>query len=96
MIVAELVGLCVLVALSLALNYSTHTYFKRRLDEQDKAEEGRRLALYKQQKATQRTTAQSDRAVRKLADETRHLKDEAELALRRIDRHISDQKRGMV
>lgn len=69
------------------------SFFEDRLRAQDEAEEGRRVALYKQQKATARAVAQSDRAVRKLADETRHLKDEAELALHRIDRHISDQKR---
>jgi putative ubiquitin-RnfH superfamily antitoxin RatB of RatAB toxin-antitoxin module len=68
--------------------------FSDRLRAQDEAEEGRRVALYKQQKQTSKAVAQSDRAGRKLADETRHLKGEVELALSRIDRHMSDQKQG--
>jgi hypothetical protein len=95
------VAIFALEALGIAVMLLVHRYnlkglasfFEDRLRAQDEAEEGRRVALYKQQKATARAVAQSDRAVRKLADETRHLKDEAELALHRIDRHISDQKR---
>lgn len=68
------------------------TFFQDRLNAQDEAEQGRQLATYKMAKANERRVAQSDKAVRKLADETRHLKDETALALTRIDRHMSDQK----
>lgn len=70
------------------------SFFEDRLRAQDEAEEGRRVALYKQQKASERTVQRSDTAVRKLADQTRSLQDDARQALKKVDRFVSDQKRG--
>lgn len=93
----------VLYAVAVAGMVVTHVLVLRRMEakitarriELDELDAGRQKVIYKQQKAMARTVAGSERAVQKLADQTRHLKDEAELALRRIDRHISDQKRGV-
>lgn len=69
------------------------SFFEDRLKAQDEAEEARRLALYKQQKASERTVARSDAAVRKIADRTRGLQDEVARAVRRVDRLADDMKR---
>lgn len=52
------------------------TTFERRLVEQDALEEQRRVALYKQRKATNRMVAKRDEAVRRMADDTQALRDE--------------------
>lgn len=70
------------------------SFFEDRLRAQDDAEEGRRVALYKQQKATAKAVAQSDSAVRKMVDQTRTLQEESTHALKRVDRFVSDQKAG--
>lgn len=66
--------------------------FAERLREQDEAEEGRRVALYKQQKQMHRTVTASDRAVRKLADETRSLHENTRLLHERTDQHFADPR----
>lgn len=93
MIVAELVTLAlILLASALSIRRVEKT-FTERLAKQDEIEEGRRVALYKQQKASERNIARSDAAVRKIADRTRGLQDEVQRAVRRIDRLADDQKR---
>lgn len=63
--------------------------FERRLAEQDALEEGRRVALYKQQKESQRVIAQQQRALEILANQSRALHDEARLAHQRVDQHFA-------
>jgi hypothetical protein len=79
-----------------ASNATEHvaSVFERRLAEQDASEEGRRVALYKQQKDMHRTVAASDKAVRRMVDETRHLQEETRLAHERTDRLAADLKKA--
>jgi hypothetical protein len=95
MVAAEFVGLLVLVAVSAFLMRRQARMFEDRLRAQDATEEARRVALYKQQKATATAVAQSDRAVRKLSDAARHLHEETRLAHERTDALASDVKRKM-
>lgn len=93
MIVAELVTLVAILAASWFSVRRVEKLFAERLAQQDAAEEARRVALYKQQKASERNIARSDAAVRKIADRTRSLQDEVQRTVRRIDRLADDQKR---
>lgn len=65
--------------------------FERRLAEQDAAEEGRRQAIYKQQKEMHRAIAVSDRAVRKMADHSSALRDEAIAIQQRMDARLREE-----
>lgn len=94
MIVAEFVALAVILLVAVLSIRGVERTFKERLRAQDESEQARQVALYKQQKATAKTVAQSDRAVRRLADETRALKDDAQQALRKVDRFVSDHNKG--
>lgn len=94
MIVAELVTLAAILLTAVLSIRKVEKTFAARLEAQDEAEAGRQVALYKQQKATARAVAQSDKAVRRLADETRSLQGESAQALRKVDRFVSDQKTG--
>ena len=89
MLVAELLGLAVLVAAHVASMRRQAKFFEDRVKAQDEAEEGRRVALYRQQKAAQRAVSQSDRAVRKMVDQTRSLHDSIRLQHERVDRHFA-------
>jgi hypothetical protein len=93
-IVAELVTLAAILLTAVLSIRKVEKTFAARLKAQDEAEAGRQVALYKQQKATARAVAQSDKAVRRLADETRSLQGESAQALRKVDRFVSDQKTG--
>lgn len=86
----EVLGLVVMVVAHVVLQRRSAAFFEARVREQDEAEEGRRVAIYKQQKATERNVAKSDAAVRKLADRTRYLQEEAENAQRRAESFFSD------
>jgi len=90
----EIVALVVIVAVSRHLMRKQAEFFEDRVRAQDEAEEGRRLALYKQQKEQQRITARSDKAVRQMSDQVRHLHEDARLLHQRVDRHFHDQNRG--
>lgn len=90
MIVAELVVLAVILAAAVLAIRRVEKTFVTRLGAQDEAEEGRRVALYKQQKATARTVAQTDKAARRLMDQTRQVQADAQQALRKVDRHVSE------
>lgn len=71
---------------------ASQAFFEARLREQDEAKQATDLALYKQQKAMARTVAQSDRAVRKLADQTRALQEDTRLTHQRTDALARDVK----
>lgn len=86
LLAAELVALVALVV--------THVVLQRRLTRLFERDEARRVALYKQQKASERTVQQSDRAVRKMVDQMRHLHDDARQLHGRVDRHVSNLKKG--
>jgi len=90
--IVAVAAIVVMLALHYYLQRRLALWFTARQEKQDQAEEDRRVALYKQQKATAKTVAQSDRAVRKLADETRHLHDETRLAQQRTDALARDVK----
>lgn len=64
----------------------------RRVRAQDHVEEQRRIALYKQQKATAKAVAQTDSATRKLVDQTRGAHEDARLLLERAEQHFSDPR----
>lgn len=64
-------------------------FFRDRLAEQDKADEGRRQAVYRQQKASQTVIAQQQRALEVLANESRAMHEEARLAYQRVDAHFA-------
>lgn len=55
----------------------------------DEADEGRRQAVYQQQKASQTTIAQQQRALEVLANEARALAEEARLVHGRVDAHFA-------
>ncbi len=93
-LIVEILALIAMVLVHRRQLKGLSSFFEDRLRAQDEAEEGRRVALYKQQKATQKTVAQSDRAVRKLADQTSGLQEDARQALAKIDRFVSDSKEG--
>lgn len=63
--------------------------FAKRLADQDAVEEERRVALYKQQKATATAVAQSDRAVRKLVDQVRDTHENTRQLQRQVDSHFA-------
>lgn len=93
MIVAEIIVLVlILLAAWLSIRKVERT-FTERLAEQDRAEEGRRLALYKQQKASERTVVKSDSAVRKLADQVRGLHDDTRQMQASIDEKVKEVRR---
>ena len=87
-------GVVVLVLASVFSMRRQAGFFEERLRAQDESEESRRVALYKQQKATARSVAISDKAVRKMVDETRHLQEETRLAHQRTDALARDVKEG--
>lgn len=89
MIIAELIGLGLICASSVVSFHLQGRFFERRLQEQDDADEARRVALYKQAKATERTVLQSDRAVRKLADETKRVHQDTKLLQQRVDGYFA-------
>lgn len=93
MIWVELAGAVLLILESMFLmnrvSVKTGEFFEERLREQDATEEGRRVALYKQQKATERTVMQSDRAVRKMVDQTRQLHKDTQLMQQRTEAHFA-------
>jgi FtsZ-interacting cell division protein ZipA len=66
-----------------------------RQTELDKADEGRRDAVYKQQKAAQTEIAKMQRAVEVLANESRALHENARLALERGDLLARDLKKSL-
>lgn len=95
-----MIVLAVVAVLVIAAMVATHivvvrrmaAFFVARVVEQDAAEEGRRLAVYKQQKASERIVLRSDKAVRQMVDQARGLHDDASRALQKADRLASDQK----
>lgn len=96
MIVAEVIvlvlGVLAMVLIHRREQHSLAEFFTARLTAQDEADEGRRVALYKMQKSSERAVARSDSAVRKLADSARHLHDETALAHQRTDALARDVK----
>lgn len=60
--------------------------------ELDKADEGRRQAVYQQQKAAQTAIAQQQTSARVLADQTRALHEETRLMHQRVDALARDLK----
>lgn len=62
--------------------------FADRLAKQDEVEEARRVAAYKMAKANERQVARSDRAVRKMVDQTSALRDETISLQQRMDKQI--------
>jgi FtsZ-interacting cell division protein ZipA len=62
--------------------------------ELDKADEGRRDAVYKQQKAAQTEIAKMQRAVEVLANESRALHEETRLAQQRADAMLREARNG--
>lgn len=89
MIFVEIAGVVVLTVQAFFLQRRVERIFENRLAAQDATEEERRVALYKQQKATARAVAQSERAQRKLSDETRKAHEDTRLLQRRVDAHFS-------
>lgn len=87
----------ILFAAAVAVMVGVHFYTQRRLEariaarreEMDRLDNERQLALFKQQKASERTVHASDRAVRKLADQARHLHEDARLLHQRTDQFFS-------
>lgn len=77
-----------------AATQTVSAYFEERLRIMDEAEEERRLALYKQQKVLHRTLAQSDAAVRQMADHTIALRDEAIGLHQRVDSQLQSKEGG--
>lgn len=81
----------VLFALAVAVMVAVHFLLLRRFEERvharqasiDEADEGRRQAVYRQQKAAQTEIAKMQRAVQILADQSRALHDETRLAQQR-------------
>lgn len=94
MLVLEILVLVVIVVTSVRLQRKQAEFFEARVRAQDEAEEGRRLAIYKQQKEQTRITARSDKAVRQMSVQVRHLHDDARLLHQRVDRHFHDQNRS--
>lgn len=91
-LIVEIVGIAAMVGIHRHQLRGLSSFFEERLRAQDEAEEGRRVALYKQQKASQQAVARSDRAVRKMVDQTRQVQADAAHALKRVDRLASDVK----
>lgn len=94
MIVAELALLVVIAVAHVASVRHIDAFHKARAAALDEADEGRRLAIYKMQKAAQRTVANSDRAVRKMVDQARGLHEDTRQLHERVDRHVTNLKRG--
>jgi uncharacterized coiled-coil protein SlyX len=88
-VIEDIIGAVILTATSAFLMHRQAKDFESRLAAQDATEEERRVALYKQQKATARSVAQSDRAVRKMVDQTRRLQEDTTLLQRRTDAHFA-------
>lgn len=94
-LIVEALGIVAMVLVHRHQLKGLSTFFSDRLREQDEVERGRQLATYKMAKANERRVAQSDRAVRKMVDQTRHLHDEITLAQQRTDALARDVKEGL-
>lgn len=87
--IADIIGALVLTGYAAFLQRRANKFFEQRVHAQDAADEERRIALYKQQKATARSVAQSDRAVRKMTDQARQLNEDTVLLQRRTDAYFA-------
>jgi hypothetical protein len=88
--IEEIVGTLLVVGSAVLTQRRLARLFETRLREQDAVEEERRIALYKQQKATATAVAQSDRAVRKMIDQSRKQFEDTRLLQRQVDAHFAD------
>ena len=74
----------------------THYLTQRRLEgmvrDMMERDEARQTAVFKQQKASERTVTQADRAVRKLADQLRATHEDVRLTHERVDRLLADER----
>jgi uncharacterized LabA/DUF88 family protein len=89
MLIAELVVLVAIVAGHFFTKTKHARFFEDRVKQQDGAEEGRRIALYKIQKANENEIAKTQKAVQVLANQSRALHDEARLVHGRVDQHFA-------
>jgi hypothetical protein len=93
----------VLFVLAVTVMVGVHAWTLNRMEERvaarqaalDQADEGRRVALYQQQKAAQTEIAKTQRAVQVLADQSRALHDETRLAHQRNDALARDVKQAL-
>lgn len=89
MLVAELVVLVAIVAGHFWTKSSHARFFEARVKAQDKAEEERRIALYKIQKSSETEINRQRIATEVLANQSRALHDEARLVHQRVDAHFA-------
>lgn len=95
MLIAEFVVLALIVAGHFWTKSRHAAFFEARVKQQDEAEEGRRIALYKIQKAQENEIAKSNRAAQVLADQVRAVHDETRLMHQRVDALARDVKAGV-
>jgi hypothetical protein len=89
MIVAEAIGLAVIVLTSVGSTYWQVHFFQSRLRDQDAADEGRRNAAWKQHKAMVRDVALANKAVRTMTEQAGVVHNDTEQMHRQIDAHFA-------
>lgn len=93
-IVAVLV-IAAMIATHILLVRRMAAFFVARVVEQDEAEQGRRNAIYKQQKAFTQRLAAAERATAKMVDETRSTSDTLKADARQLHTKADALLRGV-
>lgn len=89
MILLDALGLLAVVGASALAQWRLLRFFEKQASSREAADEARQLALYKQQKAATTAIAQSDKAVRKMIDQSRSIRDDTRLLQQRTDAHFA-------